>query len=86
MKVIKSKCASRKVAGAFAIFDQLLCLRLERVEWIWSELKPQQTRLGIDGTKTNHLLTFRTLVCTFSWYIVNPEKIQAGTLPSFLNY
>lgn len=38
------------MAGAFAIFDQFLWLPLEGVEWICSELKPQQTRLGTDGT------------------------------------
>lgn len=87
MKVIKSKYSLGKVAGAFPIFDQFLWLPLESVEWIWSELKPQQTRLGMDGTETNYLLTFRAPDFTFSWYIVNPEKIQAVTQsPSFLNY
>lgn len=87
MKVIKSKYSSGKVAGVFAIFDQFLWLPLESVEWICSELKPQQTSLGTDGTENNYLLMFRALDCTFSWYIVNPEKIQAVThTPSFLNY
>lgn len=66
MKVIKIKLSSGKVAGAFDTFYQFLWLPLESVERICTELQPQQTGLGTDGTKTNYLLTFRALDCIFS--------------------